>query len=145
MRYLITLISVTAVAILAACATNTTKNDTPPPAAGVKATVNTISPSDALQKTRAAYSQFIDVRTPSEFAAGHAERAVNIPLNELTANLGRIEKNEPVYVICETGRRSKEAADILSKNGYSWVFDVAGGTSAWREAGLPIEVSAANK
>jgi rhodanese-related sulfurtransferase len=145
MRYFITLITVTAVAILAACATNKTKIDTPPPASAVRANVNTISPSDALPKTQAAYSQFIDVRTPSEFAAGHAARAVNIPLNELTANFGRIEKNEPVYVICETGRRSKEAAEILSKNGYSWVFDVSGGTSAWREAGLPIEVSSATK
>jgi len=145
MRKFTIIITIAVVANLPGCGANTSNIDTPPPASGVKATVNKISPADALPHTQAAYSQFIDVRTPAEYAAGHAARAVNIPLNELTANLGRIEKNEPVYVICETGRRSDEAADLLLRSGYSWVFDVAGGTSAWREAGLPIEVSPATK
>jgi rhodanese-related sulfurtransferase len=112
--------------------------DVPPPAGSSATVVNEISPKDALPKVEAAYSQFIDVRTPAEFAAGHATRARNIPLETLANNLDMIEKNEPVYVICETGRRSKEAADILSKNGFKYVFNVTGGTAAWRTAELPM-------
>lgn len=140
----ISLLMVIALAVvLFGCARDMTNLDTPPPETAMKAAVNEIAPNDALQKTQAAYSQFVDVRTPEEYAAGHAARAINIPLNELPEKLDRLEKNEPVYVICQTGRRSKEASEILVKNGYNWVFNVSGGTAAWESAGLPIEKPAA--
>jgi rhodanese-related sulfurtransferase len=101
--------------------------------------VNEIDPDKALPRVQAAYSQFVDVRTPEEYAGGHAVRAINIPLSELPAKLGRLEKNEPVYVICQSGRRSKEAADILNRNGFKWVFNVTGGTNEWTAQGLPME------
>ncbi len=101
--------------------------------------ISEISPQNALPKVEGAYSQFIDVRTAEEYSAGHATRAINIPLDELPKRYDRLEKNEPVYIICETGRRSKEAADILSANGFKEVISITGGTAAWREAGLPIE------
>lgn len=113
--------------------------DTQPPASAVKSTVNEISPENALPNIRAAYSQFVDVRTPEEYAAGHAVRAINIPLETLAANLDRLESNEPVYLICETGKRSGEAGQILTDAGFKWVFTVAGGTAAWKAAGLPME------
>lgn len=135
MRYLFLLSLVVGIA---GCGAQVSKLDTPPPAGAMRAAVNEIKPQDALPKTQAAYAQFIDVRTPEEYAAGHAARSVNIPLNELPSKLERIEKNEPVYVICESGRRSKEASDILVKNGFNWVFTVTGGTAAWRAENLPI-------
>jgi rhodanese-related sulfurtransferase len=61
-----------------------------------------------------AYSQFIDVRTPEEYSAGHAARAVNIPLDTLPANLDRLEKNEPVYLILRE-RRTVPAGGCLSQ------------------------------
>lgn len=135
MRYLFLLSLVVGIA---GCDAQVSNLDTPPPAGAMRAAVNEIKPQDALPKTQAAYAQFIDVRTPEEYAAGHAARSVNIPLNELPSKLERIEKNEPVYVICESGRRSKEASDILVKNGFNWVFTVTGGTAAWRAENLPI-------
>jgi rhodanese-related sulfurtransferase len=119
--------------------------DTAPPSGALRSTVNEISPHDALPKVEAAYSQFVDVRSPAEYAAGHAARSINIPLETLADNLDRLERNEPVYLICETGRRSGEAAEILSANGFEWTFSVAGGTSAWREERLPMETSPAEK
>ncbi len=104
-----------------------------------KPTVAEISPASAEPRVSEAYTQFIDVRTPEEFAAGHAPRARNIPLDKLAASLDLLRKNEPVYVICETGRRSKEASDLLIQNGFFQVFNVAGGTAAWRDRGLPIQ------
>jgi rhodanese-related sulfurtransferase len=123
------------------CGGDVATTDTLPPSGATASAANEIKPVDALPKVQEAYAQFVDVRTPEEYAAGHATRAVNIPLNDLPANLDRLEKTEPVYVICQTGRRSREAADILTKNGFKWVFNVAGGTDAWREAELPITVN----
>jgi rhodanese-related sulfurtransferase len=125
--------------LAAACGSGVDTLDTPPPAGAVSSAVNDIKPAAALPKVQAAYSQFVDVRTPEEYAAGHATRAINIPLDELNAKLDRLEKNEPVYVICQTGRRSTEASEILARNGFKWVFNVTGGTERWQAEGLPIE------
>ena len=116
--------------------------DTPPPAGAQASVVNEIEPAEALPRVQQAYSQFVDVRTPEEYAGGHAVRAINIPLNDLPAKLDRLEKNEPVYVICQSGRRSKEASEILNRNGFKWVFNVTGGTDEWAARGLPIETQA---
>jgi rhodanese-related sulfurtransferase len=116
--------------------------DTPPPEGATASVVNEIEPANALPRVQKAYSQFVDVRTKEEYAGGHAVRAINIPLNELPEKLDRLEKNEPVYVICQSGRRSKEAADTLNRNGFKWVFNVTGGTNAWAAQGLPMEAAA---
>lgn len=126
-----------ALAVLTGCQYVPSTTDTKPPTASSTA-VTEIAPADAAPKTQEAYAQFIDVRTEAEYKAGHADRAVNIPLDTIEQNLDRIEKNEPVYVICETGRRSKEASEVLAKNGYRMVYNVTGGTSAWRSEGLPM-------
>lgn len=100
--------------------------------------VSEISPVEARPGVEAAYSQFVDVRTPEEFASGHANRARNIPLDSLAANLDMLEKNEPVYLICHSGNRSKKAAQILVDNGFSQAISIAGGMEAWQAAGLPM-------
>ena len=105
----------------------------------VASPIREVSAVEAHPAVDKAYSQFIDVRTPEEYTSGHAARAINIPLDDLTANIGRLERNEPVYLICETGNRSKKAAGVLKEAGFNNVISVAGGTQAWRGAGLPIE------
>lgn len=104
----------------------------------VAAGVSEMTPAEARPAIEAAYSQFVDVRTPTEYASGHAYRARNIPLDTLEANLDRIEKNEPVYLICQTDNRSRQAADILAKAGFNSVVVITGGTVAWKAAGLPM-------
>jgi phage shock protein E len=104
--------------VFAACGSQPATTDNVPPSGAVSGKVNDISPKDAFPKTQAAYAQFIDVRTPAEYADGHADRAINIPLATIAENLDRIEKNEPVYIICNTGRQSTEAGQILTENGY---------------------------
>ena len=122
---------------ISSCGADVATTDTLPPAGSTATAINEIKPAEALPKTQEAYAQFVDVRSREEYAAGHASRAINIPLEELATNVDRLEKNEPVYVICQTGRRSKEAAEILSKNGFKWVFTVTGGTAQWQAEGLP--------
>ena len=103
------------------------------------APVKDVSPAEAQTAVSKPYSQFVDVRTPEEYSTGHAARSINIPLDTLSANLDKLEKNEPVYVICETGGRSQAAAVMLKNAGFNNVLNVAGGTTAWREANLPME------
>lgn len=138
MRWITVLIA--AVLILSGC-NSAPKQTTDSGVRDEPSAMREVSPDEAETEVAKAYSQFIDVRTPEEYAAGHAARAVNIPLDTLDQNMDRIEKNEPVYFICETGNRSKKAAEKLKEAGYNNVISVAGGTAAWKEAGLPIETA----
>lgn len=136
MRFVFLLL--TAILFVGACQSASTKN-TDSGVPNVAADIKEISPSEAQTAVAKAYSQFIDVRTPEEYAGGHAARAVNIPLDTLTSSLDKLEKNEPVYLICQTGNRSKKAAVMLKDAGFNNVLNITGGTVAWQAAGLPME------
>lgn len=123
-------------ALLAGCQTAPKRNIDS--RAAVAAGISEMSPAEARPAVEAAYSQFIDVRTPEEYAEGHAYRARNIPLDTLAVNLDKLERNEPVFLICRSGSRSKKAAQILVDNGFPKAVSIAGGTEAWKAAGLPM-------
>jgi rhodanese-related sulfurtransferase len=100
--------------------------------------VSEMTPQEVRPAVEAAYAQFIDVRTPEEYKSGHAERTKNIPIDTLMQNLDKLERNEPVYLICQTGKRSMKAAQMLNEAGFPQTVSVAGGTTAWQEAGFPM-------
>ena len=79
----------------------------------------------------------VDVRTPEEYAAGFIAGSVNIPLQELDARLSEIPRDVPVVVYCRSGNRSAQAADILTRNGYSEVYDL-GGIIDWQQYGYSL-------
>ena len=83
--------------------------------------------------------QFVDVRQPGEYGAGHAHGATNLPLNTLDKNIDKLDPSRPTFVICQTGYRSSLATSILENAGFESVANVAGGTSAWIEASFPTE------
>ncbi|PPF91253.1 sulfurtransferase [Clavibacter michiganensis] len=80
----------------------------------------------------------VDVREADEYAAGHARSAVNVPLSMLDARVDEIPIDRPVHVICQSGGRSARATEALTAQGIDAV-NVAGGTSAWIDADLPID------
>ncbi len=80
----------------------------------------------------------IDVREPAEYDAGHVPGALNIPMDQLTARLGEIDRARPVHVVCASGNRSSEMTEVLSAHGYD-ASNVVGGTNAWARAGRPME------
>ena len=86
--------------------------------------------------------QILDVREAWEWDAGHIERAVHIPLNEVMAGgeQGRLDPARPVMVTCKTGNRSELATLMLQARGYD-AHNMEGGTEAWVSAGLPIVAS----
>ena len=85
----------------------------------------------------------IDVSEPAEFAAGHAAGARNVPLGRL-AGAKEVPSNKtlPLVLLCASGARSSRAAAMLRKAGHEKAVSLAGGLSAWREAGFPIDKSA---
>ena len=107
-----------------------------PPVAGQG--VIEMSPAEARPKIEAAYSQFIDVRSKAAYDAGHAYRARNIPFDELSTSFDKLEKSEPIYLICQSGATSKKAAEMLVEAGFPQAISVAGGTTAWQAEGLPM-------
>ena len=124
----------------AGCQNAATKN-TDSGVPNIASDIKEVSPAEAQTAVSKAYSQFIDVRTTEEYTGGHAARAVNIPLDTLATKLDTLERNEPVYLICQTGNRSTKAADILKDAGFNNVLNVTGGTVAWQTAGLPMETT----
>ncbi|MGV3759043.1 MAG: rhodanese-like domain-containing protein [Actinomycetota bacterium] len=80
----------------------------------------------------------IDVREPAEYAEARAPGAVLIPLGQVSERTGEVPTDRTVYVICRSGRRSASAAEHWRAQGIDAV-NVAGGTLAWIEAGLPVE------
>jgi rhodanese-related sulfurtransferase len=85
--------------------------------------------------------QLADVREPSEWAAtGVPPGAILIPLGQIEQRApAELAKNRPVYVICNSGNRSRTAAEILARLGFSEVYNVDGGIKARLAAGLPVE------
>lgn len=63
-------------------------------------------------------AQIIDVRTPDEYRSGHPKGAVNIPLDRLQGQLGKLSKEKPVITCCRSGARSGMAADALKSAGF---------------------------
>jgi rhodanese-related sulfurtransferase len=95
----------------------------------------------AIDQAAAALDQgaaVIDVREPKEFRTGHLPGAVNIPMGQLPARMGEIDRNRPVYVVCASGNRSSAMTDVLTAAGFD-AINLAGGTSAWARSGRPIE------
>jgi len=72
----------------------------------------------------------LDVRSAMEFASGHIKNAINIPVENLSSNLSKLpSKNKTIITCCASGMRSGMAKNILTKNGYTNVFNVGGWTS----------------
>ncbi len=68
----------------------------------------------------------LDARTAGEYSDGHIDGFKNIPVDELRTRLDEIERNKPVYVICQSGLRSYIACRILAGHGYE-AYNFAGG------------------
>lgn len=83
------------------------------------------------QKSRV---MLVDVREPHEFKMGHIPSAVNIPLSQLNQRAKQLSSKNEVLLYCRSGMRSKQAAKILSKHGFTNMAHLKGGIAAWSGA-----------
>nr|WP_254869178.1 rhodanese-like domain-containing protein [Vibrio diazotrophicus] len=77
----------------------------------------------------------VDVRTPEEFAQGHLDNAINIPLNTVETGFADIAKDRSIVVYCRSGNRSGMAMQSLVKQGFINVHN-GGGLSEMQNAQL---------
>jgi rhodanese-related sulfurtransferase len=86
--------------------------------------------------------ELIDVRTPMEFRAMHVTIARNEPLSGLDPTAIQLARNdyssEPLYVVCRSGGRSKQACEKFLASGITNVINVEGGTMACESVGMPV-------
>ena len=135
------------ITVLAACTPNTSTS-APAPTLGVGSVgkqvtaqggVYTDIPSQDLHAMLANKDfTFVNVHIPYE--GDIAQTDVSIPYNEIDRNLSKLppDKNAKIVLYCRSGRMSTEAAQVLVKQGYTHVFQLAGGMVAWENAGYPL-------
>lgn len=93
--------------------------------------LKTISNNELKAKIKLSFGTIIDVRTKEQFEENHIDGAISIPLDELEDNLDKLDKKEEINVICNTGDKSKKAAEILENNGFEMVSIVLPGMKEW--------------
>jgi glyoxylase-like metal-dependent hydrolase (beta-lactamase superfamily II)/rhodanese-related sulfurtransferase len=98
-------------------------------------------PVDELQHQLEEHAdlQIIDVRRPAEFATGRVPGAINAQLAHLEDELAQFDPQRPTAVICAGGYRSTAATSVLARHGFTRLFNIVGGTSAWINAGYEVE------
>src|SRR5919198_2401117 len=97
-----------------------------------------LAPEEVKRRLDSGEAQLVDVREPYEWEAGRIAGAKHIELEHLAGRSGEIEKDKKVVFQCRVGRRSAMAAEAFAASGYD-AYNLAGGITAWVEAGLPLE------
>lgn len=140
-------VAVLGAVLLAACGqpTSTAPAATAPAKAGVGKQVVTqggaytdITPKELQTMLGRKDFTFVNVHIP--FEGDIAQTDVSIPYNEIDRNLAQLpaDKNAKIVLYCRSGRMSTDAAQVLVKQGYTNVFQLAGGMLAWEKDGYPI-------
>ena len=110
-------------------------------AAAQEAAANGPQDEVGLDEFAAAHSQgayVVDVRETDEVAGGRVPGAVHIPMNDVPTRGEELPTGVPVFVICQSGGRSRAVVDHLRAKGIT-AINVAGGTGGWAQRGWPLE------
>ena len=103
--------------------------------------IKAITPAEVVRLQEESGSVvIIDVREVDEFAEVFSPLAVNFPLSTfaMDAICKRYDRNERLFMLCRSGRRSEKAAYLIASQGFTSIFNIEGGMSAWEAAGLPV-------
>ena len=88
--------------------------------------------AEALEGLLNANAQIVDVRTPQEYQDYHLPKTLHIPLADLDGQIHKIDFSLPVYLLCQSGMRSKKALEALrTKNPDSTLISIAGGLNQY--------------
>jgi rhodanese-related sulfurtransferase len=82
--------------------------------------------------------KLIDVRTDAEIARGRIPQGIALPLHLLPLKMHELDKSAKTVFYCQVGGRSAQAAAFAAGNGFSDVYNLQGGITAWAHASQPI-------
>jgi phage shock protein E len=121
-----------AIPALSACS-----SDTPASTSASVATGQHISANDFSTAMKQPGTIVLDVRTPAEYATGHLPNAQNIDIEsaDFATKIGALDKNATYAVYCHSGNRSGVALEQMTAAGFTHVYDLAGGITAWQSMG----------
>ncbi len=117
---------------LISCETNTAQN---------KSEFKTVTVQEFQQTMKEKKDiQLIDVRTSGEYTEEHLENAINMDYNSSTfaTQISTLDKNKPTFIYCLSGGRSNSALNIMKQNGFTEVYNMAGGILEWKGNQLPL-------
>jgi rhodanese-related sulfurtransferase len=99
-----------------------------------------LSPTQATLLINRQEAMIVDVRDNSNFAKGHLQGAINIPIVDLPQGNGRLDKNKDkeILIVCQQGMQSGQAAATLKKQGFTKISILKGGVQAWSAEHLPV-------
>tara|TARA_R110000751_G_scaffold240617_5_gene341219 strand:- start:1302 stop:1661 length:360 start_codon:yes stop_codon:yes gene_type:complete len=91
--------------------------------------IKVLSLTEFKEHTENKKVQLIDVRTPDEFNSGHIKDAKNIDFfsGKFNVEFNKLDKEQPVYVYCRSGSRSRKTASKLEAIGFTEIYDLNGG------------------
>lgn len=100
-----------------------------------------ITPEDLNQVLQTSPILLIDVREQEEWNENHIQGATLVPLSTIATQIDKVcqDRTQPVYLYCQRGRRSHQAALILLSLGFTHVIELENGMSHWLEKGLPCQ------
>ena len=93
---------------------------------------------DDFAAAHSAGAYVLDVREPDEWATGRVPGAAHIPMNDVATRVAELPQDQPFFVICAAGGRSRQVVDHLRAQGLN-AYNVAGGTGGWVQRGWPLE------
>lgn len=100
-----------------------------------------VNPAQATRVMNQENALVLDVRETEEYRQGHIRGSRHIPLGQLGAKAADLAayKDKPVLVYCRSGNRSAAACNLLSKQGFEDLYNLAGGILAWQNDNLPVK------
>lgn len=107
-----------------------------------KSRINEVNVTDTRERlANNPDTKLIDVREDNEWDAAHATGAIHLGKGIIERDIEATvpDKSTEVILYCGGGYRSALAADVLQTMGYTNVWSMAGGWSAWKESGAPVE------
>lgn len=93
---------------------------------------------EATQIINQKEAQVVDLRSDSEFRAGHLPGARQVAADRLQTYVAGLDASRPVLLVCTSGMQAGKAANALKAGGRAEVYTLEGGINAWRQAGLPL-------
>ncbi len=99
-----------------------------------------VSTQQATQLINREQAIVLDLRSQSEYNAGHIVGALNVPYTSLSSHLTDLEKykEKPVILVCKMGQHSSAAGKVLMKSGFTQVKRMSGGMAEWGNSNLPV-------